>query len=408
MTDGPPRDRYRTLDELGAGAFGTVTRRFDRRLRRLVATKEAHAAGDRARRALVGEAQLLAYLDHPGVVPIYDVDTDSASGAYTMRLLRGRTLDARLEHVRRSGAVLPVSEALRIVGRIAETMENAHDKGLLHLDLKPQNVMVDAHGQVSIIDWGTSRFYDRGRYEDFLRSVGADDVETIPPRASGGTPAYMPAEQMMEGPDRLGPTADVFAVGTILYELISGDLPFPQSEMRLAFIKVLHTPPTLSELRADVPARVSALCSRMLDPEPARRPASFGEVLAEITALGEPSETAEERTFAAGDVLFVEGETGNVAFQILSGAVAVTVQGRHGPREVARRGLGDVIGEMALLSHAPRSATVTALEPTRVRVLTAEVVEHELSKVSPVIAHMTRSLADRLREQLAQADANPS
>jgi NTE family protein len=138
---------------------------------------------------------------------------------------------------------------------------------------------------------------------------------------------------------------------------------------------------------------------RLVRHDPAERPATFREVLDELHAMSEGGGSTDLIELATGDVVFTEGEPAIVAYQILAGAVSVAVQSADGPRVLARRTVGDLVGELAIVSSAPRSATVTALEPTRLAVVSADVIERELATASPLLARMVRSLSDRLREE---------
>ncbi len=392
--------RYRAIELIGEGGFGRVTRSFDRTLRRLVATKETLKPGRSEQEHLIHEARLLAYLDHPGVVAVYDVVSGERS-SYSMQLLDGQSLQDRIGALKQADDEMPVFEAVRIVTRVSETMANAHDKGVLHLDLKPDNIMLARYGQVSVIDWGTARFFDTDRYTAYLRA-GNEDPHRLAPegRTGAGTPAYMSVEQLVEDGDDLGPPADVFAVGTLLYQLLTGSLPFRTdgNPTMLAFAKASARPRPPSLLRADVSEQLEALCLSMLSPKPAERPSDFHQVLAELSSLADFGQESETVWLRPGEVLFSQGDEGNTAFQILEGELEISVTDDSGRRVIATRQVGDVIGELALLSKTPRSATVTAKGTAEVRVVDWSALDVELRKANPLLAHMLHSLSDRLIE----------
>lgn len=391
--------RYRELSELGRGGCGRVTRSWDDVLKRSVAHKEVLYDDEVQRGMLRHEARILAWLDHPGAVPVYDGRFEGTKWAYTMRLLEGETLRRRLHDQRR----LTIAEAIRVLARISETMANAHAKGVLHLDLKPANIMLMPYGQVCILDWGVARFHDVEAYQAYLGSAGDPELA----RSAGydgvaGTPAYMPLEQAVgEG---VTPAADIFACGTMLYEMLVGRLPYPVDDSEFAILRkavVAVTP--LRAQRANVPEALEALCLRMIALDPTARPASFDEVLAALDRLNHGDVVVQQRTLQPGEVLFAEGDAGDEAFQVQSGCLSIRIAGAAGPIEIARRGVGELVGEMAVVSAAPRSATVVALEPTRVAVVTGQVIEDELSTANPLLARMVRSLVARLREEADRA-----
>ncbi|MCP4872357.1 MAG: cyclic nucleotide-binding domain-containing protein [Proteobacteria bacterium] len=165
-----------------------------------------------------------------------------------------------------------------------------------------------------------------------------------------------------------------------------------------AYLKASTQPRPVGEQRPDVAQRLQDLCVRMLATAPEARPASFDEVLEELAALADFGEGAAQLGLLEGDVLFERGDAGTTAFQILEGTMSISVPGSDGPRVIATRGPGDIIGELAMLSPSPRTATVTAATRAVVRALDWEALEAELAKVNPLIGQMMRSLADKLVE----------
>lgn len=400
----PSGARYRTLRELGAGGMGVVVKSFDRSLCRVVATKTPHGGGSQASSslqwsALLHEARLLAYLDHPGVVRVYDLRADENGLSYTMQLLDGESLAARLATLRGEGRPMPVSEVVRITTRVCEVLANAHAKGVLHLDVKPDNVMLEPFGHVSVIDWGMARFHDPAPYRAQLALAGEVMLDEHLGGVSGGTPVYMPPEQF--DPDaELGPAADVYAVGAMLYELLTGRAPFATGEGAplLLFAKHSGARPVREE-RPEVSERLGALCGRMLAPDPADRPASVHDVLEELAALTDIGAGAAHVRLAPGEVLFEQGAASTTAYQVVSGELEIV----DDDVVVATRHAGDVVGELAMLSRTRRSATVRAKAATVLRAIDWAALEDELSRVDPLVAHLLRKLSDKLIETTSQS-----
>lgn len=399
-----PGERYRVLDLLGEGGFGEVVRCFDTRLRRTVAAKQTRTGRASMADLLLHEARLLAYLDHPGVVPVYDVHPGE-DAAYTMKVLDGETLKRHLDGFRARRELPTVPEALRIVTRVAETMANAHAKGVMHLDLKPSNVILQPYGQVSVIDWGIARFFDASLYAAWLEEAGEPPAE-LPEDESGGagTPGYMPPEQFAESDAPLGPSADIYAVGTMLFELLTGRRPFADSPNLAVLLtrKAREDPPLVSLRRPDVPERLEDICRRMLARDVTERPPSFDVVLDELAALNDFSRAGATVRLADGQVLFYAGEPGGVAFHVLEGAMAVKLERDGELVQVATRHAGDIIGELSVLSDTPRTATVTAIGPTLVRALDWEALEAEIEKVHPMIGRLLRTLSDEVVQAMAR------
>lgn len=388
--------RYRTLGELGAGGFGEVVRRFDRSLRRVVACKSPHHGETACVAALLSEARLLAYLDHPGVVQVYDLREDETGVSYTMELLEGESLSQRLGGLGSATRQMPISEALRITSRVCETVANAHDKGVLHLDIKPANVMLQPYGQVSLIDWGMARFYDPEPYRSHLARSGETCAHALEGGGlSGGTPGYMPPEQF-DPSASLGPAADIYAIGTLLFELLSGRRPFEEHERGPGLrAEKLRGAPSVRDARSEVSERLAGVCARMLAPSPDDRPATLDEVLDDLAALTDIGGGTQLVRLAPGEQLFEQGAASTTAYLIVAGELEIVVD----YQVVAKRRAGDVVGELAMLSRGPRSATVRAGSTTTVvRAIDWAALEDELSKVDPLVGHLLRNLSDKLVE----------
>jgi serine/threonine protein kinase len=223
--------RYELVGRLGRGGMGTVWRALDRELGREVALKVMNGPEPRpggiAR--LRTEAQVLARLEHPGLVPVHDLGTlPDGRLFYAMKLVRGRRLD---EHVRD----LPSRAArLRVFERICEAVAFAHAQGVIHRDLKPQNVMVGPFGEVLVLDWGVAKVLDSEAGVESLSVPGKRDETRVPidPEAATltaagtvlGTPGYMAPEQA-RGESAVGAAADVYALGALLAFLAGADPP---------------------------------------------------------------------------------------------------------------------------------------------------------------------------------------
>ena len=304
--------RYLLEDELGRGGMGVVYRAFDRDLRRHVALKVVRRdAADP--RALAGrftaEAQLTAQLQHPAILPVYDLGrTDEGELFYTMRLVRGRTL-AKLAHdLRADPAFVSEGPARALQGtftffrlleafvRVCRALAYAHERGVVHRDLKPSNVMVGRFGEVYVMDWGIAKVVGRrdpGSRPSPSRSASASPSPSAEGAVAGperpdtgagavvGTPAYMAPEQGVRAVGPVGPLADVYALGGILYEVLAGRAPRagPAATI-LADLALGVPPPGPRTVDPRVPPRLEEICLRALARDPAARPPG-AEALAE-------------------------------------------------------------------------------------------------------------------------------
>jgi WD40 repeat protein/tRNA A-37 threonylcarbamoyl transferase component Bud32 len=252
---------YEVLEELGRGGMGVVYKARQPELDRLVALKLLHAArlaepGDRARFRI--EAAAAARLQHPDIVQVHDTGECGAGPYLAMELVAGGSL---AEHTR--GIPQPAREAAGLVARLARAIHYAHEHGVLHRDLKPQNVLWNAElRQPKIADFGLARWLDR------------DGTQT-PSGAILGTPGYMAPELAGGKPAAAGPAADVYGLGAVLYDLLTGRPPFHGETALDTLVQVLHDDPIPpGRLRPGLPRDLETICLTCLRKEPDRRFAS--------------------------------------------------------------------------------------------------------------------------------------
>jgi len=212
----PEAARYLPTDHLGRGGMGRVTAVFDRRLGREVARKDVPSEApdiDSLERRLEREARITARLDHPGIVPIHDAGTDPTGHPYfTMRFIRGRSLGAAL-----SARDLAPTTLLRRFLSVCDAVAHAHARGVVHRDLKPDNIMLGPHGETQVVDWGVARVLEDTDLEEI--AAGSSNEGHTVAGARVGTLAWMSPEQARGEP--VGPSSDVFSLGLVLREIVS-------------------------------------------------------------------------------------------------------------------------------------------------------------------------------------------
>lgn len=271
IPDESPRafGRYRLERLLGRGAMGAVYQAYDPSLDRRVAVKIPLAAGDpgtKTRSRFEAEAKAASALRHPGICPVYDVGEADGKPYLTMAFIDGKPLD---EVLPADGWPDPM-EAGEIVRKVALALDSAHRAGVVHRDLKPSNVMLDASGEPIVTDFGLAR-----------RKVPGQARLTLDGTVLG-TPAYMAPEQARGEP--AGPAADIYSLGAILYELLTGRAPFDGGSIAVVMSKVLtEEPPPVESRRSGVPARLAAIVRTAMAKKPEERFASmaaFAEALA--------------------------------------------------------------------------------------------------------------------------------
>jgi len=273
---------YSIIAKLGEGGMGEVYLARDSRLNRQVAIKllpSELAADPHARERLRREAMAVAAIDHPYICKIFEIGEDGDALFLVMEYIAGETLDRRLQ----DGA-LPLSDALRVAGEIAEALQEAHARRFLHRDLKPANIMLTEQGHVKVMDFGLAK-----QVEDLLPDQATRELGAAQLTAHGsivGTPDYMSPEQVKGV--TLDARSDLFSFGVILAEMISGRHPFRQPSTGETLSAVLREPPDLS---GDIPQPLGDVVRRLLAKRPEDRHSSAADVRADLARLASAFDT---------------------------------------------------------------------------------------------------------------------
>jgi hypothetical protein len=275
--------RYRIVAELGRGSMGRVFRAYDPHtdrevaLKVLVETSELdREEAEEARSRFLLEARAAGRLAHPAVVLVYDADVDAETDHpfLAMELVQGRSLAQLL----RERDALPWREAVAIAGRVAEALDHAHERGIVHRDVKPGNVLVADDGGVKVSDFGIAKLV--GESHTLAGSVM-------------GTPQYMSPEQFQGEP--LDGRSDLFGLGAMLYEMVTGEPPFRGDTLATISHKVVFVDPRPpSFARPDLPAEVERIVLRALAKDPNSRFATGREMAAALAAVGAAPEPATQ------------------------------------------------------------------------------------------------------------------
>ena len=277
--EGQPFGRYRLLQELGKGGMGVVWKAWDTQLRRVVALKQVITDplfADLPIDRFVREAQIAGKLRHPAIVQVHDVGVQDGQHYFTQDYVEGTTLGARAQQG------VSCDQALDWVVAIAEALQYAHDQGVVHRDVKPDNILLDGADRPYITDFGLAKEVDLGG------SAAASHLTLS--GALVGTPRYMSPEQAA-GHRGLGPASDQFSLAVVLFELLTGKLPFTGESLRDQLNAIAEAEPARpSSLHPDLAPDLDTVVARALDKDPQRRYPSVGELgrdLARVRA-GEP------------------------------------------------------------------------------------------------------------------------
>lgn len=270
--------RYSIVAPLGKGAMGEVYLAEDSSLRRKVAIKFLSAetvSDEQAQKRLIREAQAAATLDHPNICHIHEVGTDSGQSFIVMQYVDGETLASRIRR-----KPLKSSEALAISAQLADALSEAHSRRIIHRDIKPSNIMITGRGQAKLMDFGISKFVAQ---RSPLETVAENESTLTAPGVLLGTVPYMSPEQVRG--EELDGRSDVFSLGVVLYEMVSGRQPFSADSAAGTLSAILsHDPPTLGT-RPDVPMELGRIVRKCLEKDRERRYQSAHDLLVDLNNL---------------------------------------------------------------------------------------------------------------------------
>lgn len=244
-------NRYQITRTLGQGGMGTVYLALDTYLEREVAVKmlDHHKLGTEGRGMLLHEARATARLSHPNVVMVFDVGEFDQTPFVVMEYVPGHTLAEEKPH--------RLNEIVRLTRQVCAALAHAHAKGLIHRDVKPGNVLVSPEGVAKLMDFGLAR---------------AINAKVDPNNSFAGTVAYVAPEQAMG--EEIDPRADLYALGVMMYELFTGQLPFTGTSMQIIIKHIQEMPPSPKALNPDLPTALDELIMHLLQKNPADRPDS--------------------------------------------------------------------------------------------------------------------------------------
>ena len=299
---------YKILSQLGAGGMGEVYLAEDSRLNRKVAIKFILArstADEQAQKRLIREAQAAARLDHPNICAIHEVGQQDNISFIAMQYVEGETLAARIH-----GKPLPLVDALDIAIQVADALSAAHSHGIIHRDIKPDNIIINTRGQVKVLDFGLAKVIE----QDLLKSAIETEILLSAPGMIMGTPAYMSPEQVRG--ETLDARSDIFSFAAVVYEMVSRVRPFAAEGAANTISAVLtHDPEPLARYSRGVPAEMERIVSKALRKNREERYQSARDLLIDLKSLRDQLafEAKLERTASPESINRASGATGATA-----------------------------------------------------------------------------------------------
>lgn len=388
--------KYLVIRELGKGATATVYLCHDPEADRTVAVKQVRFGGDankmsrRLKKLFQTEGSIARRLDHPNIVSVYDGVVEEESAYLAMEYVEGTSL----EDYTRIDKLLPLHRVIGIVFKCCLALDHAYRQGVVHRDIKPANIMLTTDDEPKIADFGLALNIKKNMDIDSTFITGV------------GSPAYMSPEQIKGYP--LNQKTDLYSLGVVLFQLLTGRLPFRANNQATLIYKIVNTePPLLTGINPNLPDGLNAILRKALEKDLYNRyknGAEFAKDLASVRyrilsddevvegdrrfetlrkmefftefeniELWEILRVSVWRELAPGVAIIEEGQENRVFGLLVSGYVEVSIQGRA----LGRLGAGEVVGEVAYLhpSDHQRHATVVTLEPSLFLELNAAALE---------------------------------
>ncbi|MBW2623190.1 MAG: protein kinase [Deltaproteobacteria bacterium] len=385
--------RYQVIQELGRGGMGVVFLGEDPFIERQVAIKTPKALPpadapefERFTRQFFNEARTAGRLKHPNIVSMYDATIENGRCYLIMEYVDGSSLKVNCQKEN----LLPVSTVVKIIFQCAKALDYAHQNGIMHRDIKPANIMISKKNEVKISDFGIAK-------------VIGTDVTIISDKITGSV-KYASPEQLNQ--QKLTLKTDIFSLGIVTYELLTGSSPFQADSTVAIFYKINNEDPVpITKLREELPESLQNIVSRALQKNPEERYKSCREMAGELAASFDHLRSLEDeinfeekfdalskleffKDFSRNELVEIlkvtqwvrhgaasniisEGEIDDVFYIIISGKVRVKKRGKV----MAELKPGDCFGEMAHLGHSKRTATIQAYRDTVVMKINSAIIE---------------------------------
>jgi serine/threonine-protein kinase len=291
------------------------------------------------------------------------------------------------------GSTDRLEEGLAIFVKVCDAVAYAHHRGVIHRDLKPENIMVASFGQVYVMDWGLARLSQTEPASGNMAQMAAP--------GPCGTPGYMAPEQARGNPKEMDERSDIFGLGAILYEIVTGTTPFGDTRDGDAVLARTAagdiTPIDEAATRVGASKRLRSIVARAIEIAPKDRYQTVVELQKDVSSFLRGGLHLPRKLFAPGTLIVKEGEPGDTAYMIVSGQVRAFRSVASGQETLALMKAGDVFGEMALLLDEPRAASVEAVDAVTVLVLDKATMTEGLG-IDGWTGALVRAIAQRFRD----------
>lgn len=412
----PDSHRYVIEKKLMAGGMGAVYYVFDRDFQRETAMKVILPALHDQSAAIdnfIREARITAQLEHPNVIPVHDLGFLPDHGIFfTMKLMYGESLGRILQRIESGDAnAVRRYDAFSLLGafrKVCDAVAFAHSRGVLHRDIKPQNIMVGEYGEVLLMDWGLAKHIGAGKSpvaggrKPRAGKSTRSSTDTTQIGVVKGSPAYMSPEQAYGDMQALDQRSDIFLLGATLYQIVTFFPPYLGDDVYAVLENARRhniTIPDQSDAWTPLlPDDLWRIIKKAMANHKEDRYQTVNELSEDIDALLCGDIDFRRRIYGPGDLLMVEGEAGAESFIIVEGAVRVFKRVNNEEVTISVLGKGDIVGEMALITLESRSASVIAEERTEVMVLSQQLFTQHLTKLPSWLGKTIYLLAERLNE----------
>ena len=400
--------RYRIVRKLGQGGAGVVYLGEDPYIKRKVAIKLSQPSSDKSRQSFFVEAQSTGRLTHPNIVAIYDAGIYKEYCYIAMEYVEGPTLEAHC----REDCLLPLTKAVEIIFQVCHALDYAQKQGVIHRDIKPSNIMINRQSEPKVTDFGIAQVTDK------TMEMGI-----------WGTPSYMSPEQLKDG--ELTENHDIFSLGCVLYEMLTGKKAFPGNNHFAIMYKITNEDPvSMLSLRPDLPPILEEITLKALAKDPEKRYQTFMDFAYDLRValrgfqdtvdngkardifefihhlpffqdltIEQVQELGSATTIGkipAGKRIMAQGEIDDTFYIMLSGRARIM----KGDQQVAVINAGECFGEMAYIAGQPRTADVVADTDCILMKISATIID----KASPSIQllffkNFAKTLVKRLSKQ---------